>query len=396
MSNKDRNRRKGTDSGYLLPIICIVALTLLSAILITLCFTVILSVEEEPPMTSTPTDRTQLTTSAPTSDQPSSTTTTQGSVTIDPSAGTTPTPSTSTVAPQTTPAPTTPPTPTTTKPIITDPPVTEPPSPSELGFKADLSAYEQYMDPTGDRWDDAYLMLVNVDHRLEPNQEKSYPTLGGLTAFSSIDDYNYRHNPDLTMNENAVMALTAMFIEAKANGIKDLDITSAYRSYSYQGTLFNNNCNKTYHWLCEEEGCTADWIGKSSTCPVCGKKTSNNTLPITQEEKEANVATYSCAPGTSDHQTGLAIDIVDLSLPYRYWTLIQEYGDTESGKWLAENSWKFGFVLRFPEGKEAETGIIYEPWHFRFVGRTHAAQMWEMDMCLEEYSEYLESIGYFD
>lgn len=397
MSKKRTSRKKKKDSGYLLPIVCIVSITLLSAVLIALCIIVFLSSEVDPPVTTTsePTAaQTTLPMSTPAvSDEPSVTTVPN---TSDPSAPTTVTPSTS-PSPVTTPPTTT--EPVTMAPVTTQPPVTteKPNQNNELAFKADLSAFEKYMDPTGDRWDDAYLMLVNVNNKLEPNQEKTYPVLGELKAFSDSEDYNYRHNPSLTMNENAMMALSAMFIEAKANGIRNLDITSAYRSYSRQDSIFNSNCDKTYHWLCEDDGCSADWIGKDSTCPICGKKTTDNdSIPITQEEKEANVATYSCAPGTSDHQTGLAVDIVDLGLPSEYLHLIQAYGETESGKWLAENCWKFGFVLRFPPDKEEITGIIYEPWHFRFVGRTHAAEMRELNMCLEEYTEHLESIGYFD
>lgn len=341
-------------------------------------------------MTSAPTDRTQFTSTASTvSTSESLTTMTSGEQTQP-----TTDPPETVEPPATTPSVTTPPV--STAPNVTDVPVTtDKPDVSELDFKADLSEYEQYMDPTEERWDDAYLMLVNANNKIEPDQEKSYPVLGGLIKFSDVDIYDYTYYPSLSMNENAIMALTAMFIEAEANGLEGLDITSAYRSYSRQSTIFNANCDKTYHWICEENGCGYDWIGRKATCSRCGKQTSGK-LPITQEEKEANVATYSCAPGTSDHQTGLAVDIIDKTLPDRFNGLIQEYGETESGKWLAENSWKFGFVLRFPEGKEEDTGIIYEPWHFRFVGRTHAAKMYELNMCLEEYTDYLISDGYFD
>lgn len=386
-----KNRRRRKDSGYIVPILCIVFITILSALLITFCLSIILSTEETPPVTS---------------DSKNSSVSTIGSLpdsagsnhsNVNPSTSVSEKPNRPITDVQDT---TTVERPSTTPPVVTEPspPVTDTPAATVPGgFKADLSAYEQYMDPTGDRWDDAYLMLVNAEHKLAEGQEKSYPTLGAIKQLSECDAYNFRYKPDISLNENAVMALSAMFIEAKANGIDHLDVTSAYRDYAYQNRLFNNNCNKTYHWLCEEEGCTADWIGKSDICPICGTKTTNNdSIEITQEEREANVATYSCAPGTSDHQTGLAIDIVQTSLPSEYLYLIQEFGETEAGIWLEENCWKFGFVLRFPPDKEAETGIIYEPWHFRFVGRTHAAQMNELNMCLEEYIEYLESTGYFD
>lgn len=381
------SRKKRKDSGYLLPIVCVVVMTLLSAILITFCISVALMSEGEEPVNSS-TGRLENTMQSATDIGQTSATTQDNNTTTVPA---------TTDKPITTePAVTTKP-PVTTAPNVTDTPVIpDPPVVPTLGFKADLSAYEQYMEPSGERWDNAYLMLVNASNRIEPDQEKSYPVLGSIKSFANCEDYDYVYYPGLTMNENAMMALTAMFLEAEANGLEGLDVTSAYRSYSRQSSIFKSNCDKTYHWLCEEEGCTQDWIGKDSKCPMCGKRSSNNTLPITQEEKEANVATYSCAPGTSDHQTGLAVDIVDTTLPSRFNNLIQEYGETESGKWLAENCWKFGFILRFPEGKEGVTGIIYEPWHFRFVGRTHAKQMKDLNMTLEEYTVHLESIGYFD
>lgn len=301
--------------------------------------------------------------------------------------------------PQVTPAPPV----STTQPIVTDkpvttttttttpPPVTTAPKP-EYEYHIDISKYESVIDPTGELWDDAYLLLVNASNPIGKDAEAGYAVLKGRTVLSACTDYKFRHKPSIDLNSTALKALAAMFLEAEAQGITTLDATSAYRSYSYQNSLFNSNCNKTKHWLCE---CGHDWIHKNSKCELCGK-TATETLSVTREEQEASVATYSCAPGTSDHQTGLAVDIVQRSLPDRYDSLIQEFGETEAGKWLAENAHHFGFVLRFPPDKENITGIIYEPWHFRYVGRTHATAMYDMGLCLEEYVEYLNSIGYFN
>lgn len=262
-----------------------------------------------------------------------------------------------------------------------------------LAFSVDLSAYERCMNPIGEDWDDAYLLLVNPGHRMAEDQELNSYVLGRLVKISDSVDYHYRCSESLMMNETAMKALSAMFIEAAANGYKGLDVASAYRSYARQNDIFNTNCQKTYHWICEDVCCAADWIGKDSKCPICGKISINNTLPITKAEKESQVATYSCAPGISEHQTGLAVDIIDTTLPSPFDQLILEYGETKSGKWLAENCWKFGYILRFPSGKEATTGIIYEPWHFRYVGRAHAERIFELELCLEEYVVYLSSIG---
>lgn len=280
-----------------------------------------------------------------------------------------------------------------TTPIIssTTPPITTVPEP-EYEYHIDMSKFESAIDPTGDLWDDAYLLLVNANNPIGKNEESQYEVLKGRTVLSKCTDYKFRHKPSIDLNSTALQALAAMFLEAEAQGITTLDATSAYRSYTYQSSLFNNNCNETKHWLCE---CGHDWIHKNSKCELCGK-TATETLSVTREEQEASVATYSCAPGTSDHQTGLAVDIVQRSLPNRFDSLIQEFGETEAGKWLAANAHHFGFVLRFPPDKENITGIIYEPWHFRYVGRTHATAMYNMNLCLEEYVEYLTSIGYFN
>lgn len=86
-------------------------------------------------------------------------------------------------------------------------------------------------------------------------------------------------------------------------------------------------------------------------------------------------------PGSSEHQIGLALDIYSDT----YKRLDEAFEDTEAGKWLAAHSYEYGFVLRYPEGKEYITGIEYEPWHFRYVGRDAAAVMHRDGLCLEEF-----------
>ena len=91
-------------------------------------------------------------------------------------------------------------------------------------------------------------------------------------------------------------------------------------------------------------------------------------------------------PGSSEHQVGLAFDI---TCDY-YTSLDENFGETEAGIWLAENSYKFGFILRYPLGKEYITGIEYEPWHFRYVGVDAATVITLEEICLEEFwEEYL-------
>lgn len=102
-----------------------------------------------------------------------------------------------------------------------------------------------------------------------------------------------------------------------------------------------------------------------------------------REDAERIAATEVARPGTSEHHTGLAVDIIDRDYPVLDET--QEQRPTQ--RWLLENSWKYGFVLRYPTGKTDVTGIIYEPWHYRYVGVDAAKIMYEQDLCLEEYLE---------
>ena len=95
-------------------------------------------------------------------------------------------------------------------------------------------------------------------------------------------------------------------------------------------------------------------------------------------------------PGTSEHQLGLAVDIVDT----RHWGLDDEQAEQPAQKWLMENSWRFGFILRYPADKTAETGIIYEPWHYRYVGKALAAELFEADLTLEAYLQQLTDSTY--
>lgn len=90
---------------------------------------------------------------------------------------------------------------------------------------------------------------------------------------------------------------------------------------------------------------------------------------------------YIAIPDTSEHQTGLAVDFVTPGYMY----LDDGFENTAAYKWLSENSYKYGFILRYPSSKAAETGINYEPWHFRFIGFEHAEDIYNSGLCLEEY-----------
>nr|WP_319487917.1 M15 family metallopeptidase [uncultured Caproiciproducens sp.] len=101
---------------------------------------------------------------------------------------------------------------------------------------------------------------------------------------------------------------------------------------------------------------------------------------ISYDEAVSKAAKSVAPPGTSEHITGLAIDLNGV---------LENFGGTKESSWLLEHAQDYGFVLRFPEDKQDITHIKYETWHFRYVGVEHAKKMKELNMCLEEYVDYL-------
>jgi D-alanyl-D-alanine carboxypeptidase len=190
---------------------------------------------------------------------------------------------------------------------------------------------------------DGYLILVNNSNTID---ETYLPTDLTDLADTRKDGRNVQK-----MRLAAAKSLEALYIEMRAAGYKDVSVTSAYRSYSYQSSLFN-----TY---------TANEMKKNPS--------------LTLAQAQAITATYSARPGTSEHQTGLCCDMHNLG------AADVAFAKKEAYSWLKENAWKFGFILRFPEGKEDITGISFEPWHYRFVGRYHAKAIYDSGLCLEEY-----------
>lgn len=204
-------------------------------------------------------------------------------------------------------------------------------------YATDLSEYLQYIAPEDPK---EYLILINYENYLDNNYAP--------TDLIDVVDTRKDRAP-VKLREYAAKALEALFIDARALGY-DFSVTSAYRDYATQNYLFNNKVNEY------------SYLGDAA-----------------REEAAKIVA----IPGTSEHQSGLCIDMHNLP------AADVSFAEKAEAKWLAENSYKYGFILRFPEDKQDITKISYEPWHFRFVGREAATEMYELGMCLEEYIEYL-------
>lgn len=148
----------------------------------------------------------------------------------------------------------------------------------------------------------------------------------------------------------AADALNQMLADGNAEGL-NLMVCSAYRSVARQEVLYNNKVN--------------EYIGYG----------------YSEEEARQIAGTIVAPPGTSEHATGLAADIVSVN----YQVLDDGFESTPEFAWLQEHAADYGFVLRFPSNKQDVTDIIYEPWHYRYVGVEHAHRMNELGLCLEEY-----------
>lgn len=155
-------------------------------------------------------------------------------------------------------------------------------------------------------------------------------------------DFGIPKNFASGLNNELLEAFNQMKADAEKEGII-LNIRSGFRSYETQETLYNNYIAK-------------DGLEKASR--------------------------YSAKPGYSEHQTGLAIDITteDTTTSIGDW-----FNDTKQAEWLYNNAYKYGFILRYPKGKEHITGYKYESWHYRYVGIEHSKNFAMNDLTLEEY-----------
>lgn len=102
---------------------------------------------------------------------------------------------------------------------------------------------------------------------------------------------------------------------------------------------------------------------------------------------QAHADKYSAKPMYSEHHTGLCMDVSSKSVEFG---LVEKYGETKEGKWLAQNAHKFGFIIRYPKGKEEITGYNYEPWHIRYLGIPLATYIYENNLCYEEFIQKMQ------
>lgn len=176
------------------------------------------------------------------------------------------------------------------------------------------------------------LMIVNKHYKIEDNYKPD-----NLVTVDAEHGYPNKIRADVYEE------FKKMYEEAKKDNVK-IFIASPYRSYSDQNVLYTYYVNTD------------------------GKK---------------NADTYSARPGFSEHHTGLAMDLIP-----EYGLDLDTFENSDGFKWMQENAYKFGFILRYPKDKEYITGYIYEPWHYRYVGTSTATTIKNEGLTFEEYYEY--------
>ncbi|GAA0471068.1 M15 family metallopeptidase [Alkalibacillus silvisoli] len=183
-------------------------------------------------------------------------------------------------------------------------------------------------------------VIVNKERRLPNGYEPEDLMIADV-------DYHAVNEERKHLREEAAGALEDLFEAASEEG-HQLVAVSGYRSEQTQEVVFASNVDR---------------------------------------HGEEHAEQYSAQPGYSEHQTGLAMDVSTASIGY---ALSEEFGETQEGKWVAENGHKHGFIIRYLEGKSEITGYGYEPWHLRYVGEDLATSVYQSGLTLEEYFGLVE------
>lgn len=191
----------------------------------------------------------------------------------------------------------------------------------EMGWVIPNPRINDYLYPAlATNFAESQWVIVNKSRPLSP--AKFTPELREIQSSPSLDN-----SRNLTLRPVAAAALEQMAKQMSSEGIGKMFINSAYRSYQYQADLF---------------------------------------VSKTKQYGLAGALLRSAKAGYSEHQTGLAVDV---SVPAQGCAIMECFGDTKAGRWLAENSWQHGFIIRYEKGTTAITGYSYEPWHLRFIGK---------------------------
>lgn len=223
--------------------------------------------------------------------------------------------------------------------------------------ESNLERYKKYYLNNNYSYKDVVLRVnMNLDNSFYTNTKE----INNFDLLMLVNKYNYVSNNfkptdlvkvskfavnNMYLNKTCMEAFISLVSDALKEGY-NIRAISTYRTYDYQNNLYNKYAKK-------------DGVDKADT--------------------------YSARPGFSEHHTGLAIDVDNIK------TNFNNFENTNEFKWMQENAYKYGFILRYPSDKVDITGYMYEPWHYRYVGREIAKIIKEKNLTFEEYYyEYLD------
>ncbi|WP_223592430.1 VanY-A/VanY-F/VanY-M family D-Ala-D-Ala carboxypeptidase [Neobacillus bataviensis] len=195
-----------------------------------------------------------------------------------------------------------------------------------------ISGNTQKIKVTEDQIYQGDLLLVNSEYPV--HQESIKSDIVNLSANYELAQGYVLLGSDIYLSEDIAHKFSEMVAAAEKDGLQNFAITSGFRDFNQQSVLYQD-------------------MGSA----------------------------YALPPGYSEHNLGLSLDVGSTQM---------KMADAPEGKWIEENAWKFGFILRYPKDKTAITGIQYEPWHIRYVGLPHSAIMEEKNFSLEEYLDFLK------
>lgn len=197
--------------------------------------------------------------------------------------------------------------------------------------EGEYTLYYVAKDSSGNETKNKFILKVEEDNTMRTANGYSIVVENGVTYIDGVLMVNKTYSLPSSYGNGLTNEVSTAFQKMKNAATKDgitLSIISGYRSYSRQDTIYHN---------------------------------------YVQRDGKSEADTYSARPGHSEHQSGLAFDLNSLE---------SSFANTKEGKWLNEHAYQYGFILRYPKGKTNETGYVYEPWHFRYVGEELAKKLY--------------------
>lgn len=258
-------------------------------------------------------------------------------------------------------------------------------------IKANLEKEEQsklltisYNHNTLNFMKEKYFLFKNLERYLSyyaENEEKDFSEIVSLVNVNRDRDFYTDTKSTDTSLKDAILVNKYYYLEEDydAGNIEKISLQYAYANNSIKDEVYDAFIEM---WTsAKEEGITL--IINSSYREYTWQEKVYENYKSTRGEAYAD--TYAARPGYSEHQTGLALDIA--SYPANY----KDFEDTEAYQWLLKNSYKYGFILRYPKGKENITGYNFEPWHYRYLGIELAKKVHDSGLTYDEYyAFYLE------